>query len=673
MARIDSPESHPTCPKCGHHLPAGPAHSGCPFCLVDLALEWPSRTSSGGPFTPPSLADLRERFPWLEVVALIGGGGMGAVYEAVQPELERRVALKVLPSERAEDVIGVERFRQEARLLAKLDHPHIVRVHNAGHERGLFFLVMEFVDGANLRELIGGGGLPPDETLRIAGEICEAVAFAHEHGIVHRDLKPENILVDDRGRVKIVDFGIARWTGADRAASVTLTGADVRVGTPRYMSPEQARPDTVVDHRSDLYALGIVFYELLTGETPQVDYVAPSKHVARSHLARVDRRWDPILARCLKADPAERYATVAELHRDLLALSHPPRRPLGLGWAAAAVLVLVVSGWGLWSRPRNEPVNEPPVAIASQPAPPSVADVAPPPVAEAHPEPTPEPDSASTVGSKSVRHPVLNTLFTWTEPVLLSPEINTSGHDSHPTITPDGLTLLFVRKFETLYQSTRDSLDESFRAAQPVAGPVNDHRVDAPFISADGLILWFASGRPGSRGRNDLWESRRATLDDPFGEPVNLGPAINTADEESTPAITPDGLRLFFSRRTNGDPADIFVADRISPAESFGPARPLPGNVNSPEPDFFPRPFANGLGLFIATTGPIPGEQQVRLARRTDDPFAFIALYPPPPRINVGRVSAVALFENDRSIIVDTDRPDGMGGFDLWQSRRVRR
>jgi serine/threonine protein kinase len=606
---------------------------------------------------------------------------MGAVYEAVQPELDRRVALKVLPSEGSEDVVGVERFRQEARLLAKFDHPHIVRVHNAGHERGLFFLVMELVDGANLRELIGGGRLPPDDSLRIACEICEAVAFAHEQGIVHRDLKPENILVDDRGRVKIVDFGIAKWTGADRASSVTLTGTDVRIGTPRYMAPEQSRSDAVVDEKADIYALGVVFYELLTGEAPQVDYLPPSKR------AKVDRRWDLIVARCLKADPAQRYASVTDLHRELRQLTGQPRWSSGrAGWQiVAAILVLATASWGLWPQPPEKRLDSPlppaPTApvntnsdSAARPDLTSTADAAPPiaappPVEEPRTEPSPEP-SAPT---KPVRHPILNGNFGWTEPEPLGPEINTSGHEAHPTITSDGLTLLYVRNFETLYQCTRDSLDEGFHAGQPVAGPVNDHRVDSPFISADGLVLWFASSRPGSAGKNDLWESRRSSIDAPFEEPVNLGPTVNTADEESTPAVTHDGRRLFFSRRPNGDPADLFMADRADTSDLFGPARPLPGNVNSPEPDFFPRPYANGQGLFVATTGPNPGEQRVRLVRRQDEPFAFISMYPYPPRINVGLVSAIALFDNDRSIIFDTDRTDGMGGFDLWQSRRVPR
>jgi hypothetical protein len=435
------------------------------------------------------------------------------------------------------------------------------------------------------------------------------------------------------------------------------------------MPPEQARADAEVDHRADLYALGVVFYELLTGEVPQVDYVAPSRR------AKVDRRWDPIIARCLKADPAERYASVADLLRDLRALHHLPRTTRGRGWkAAAAMLALGVSGWVAWSRPSKEPANEPLESVVPQSATPSVVDVTAAPEKVAIPEAAVEPTPDPTLDVKPVRHPILNGVFMWTEPVLLGPEVNSSDHEAHPTITPDGLTLLFVRDFATLYQSTRDRVEDGFDLATRVAGPVNDHRVDSPYISADGLILWFASNRPGSLGKNDLWEARRLSLDAPFGEPVNLGRTINTADEESTPALTRDGMRLFFSRRTNGAPADIFLADRSDPAEPFGPAMPLPGNVNSPEPDFFPRPFGIGQGLFVATTSTNPGEQKVRLARRNnEEPFAFSALYPHPPQINVGRVSAVALFDNDRSIVFDTDRTDGMGGFDLWQSRRVKR
>src|SRR5207237_7825332 len=148
-----------------------------------------------GPFEAPTPAELAGRFPQLEVLELIGQGGMGAVYKARQTKLDRIVALKVLPPEWGTDPAFAERFAREARALAKLNHPHIVAVHDFGEADGLFYLVMEYVDGVNLWQLLLDGQLPPEEALKIVPQICEALEYAHEEGIVHRDIKPENILL----------------------------------------------------------------------------------------------------------------------------------------------------------------------------------------------------------------------------------------------------------------------------------------------------------------------------------------------------------------------------------------------------------------------------------------------------------------------------------------------
>src|SRR6185369_10473973 len=192
----------------------------CPKCVLQGALEGPSAQNvwsqateapSRGPsagFVPPTAAELAQRFPQLEILELLGKGGMGAVYKARQRGLDRLVAVKVLPPEIGHDPAFAERFTREARALARLSHNHIVSVFDFGQSDGLFYIVMEYVDGVNLRQTIQTGKLTPAEALAIVPQICEALQFAHDEGIVHRDIKPENILIDKRGRVKIADFGL---------------------------------------------------------------------------------------------------------------------------------------------------------------------------------------------------------------------------------------------------------------------------------------------------------------------------------------------------------------------------------------------------------------------------------------------------------------------------------
>ena len=225
---------------------------------------------------------------------------MGAVYKARQPALDRVVALKILPPQTAGGPGFVERFNREARALARLAHPNIVAVHEFGQVNGLPFFIMEFVDGLNLRQLEQAGRLSPREALQIVPQICEALQFAHDEGIVHRDIKPENILMDKKGRVKIADFGIAKIWAARRTVAMTETkGA---IGTPHYMAPEQVERPTTVDHRADIFSLGVVFYEMLTGELPLGKFAPPS-----SRKVEVDVRLDDVVLRALEKDPERRY------------------------------------------------------------------------------------------------------------------------------------------------------------------------------------------------------------------------------------------------------------------------------------------------------------------------------------------------------------------------------
>ena len=320
------------CPQCGATLPPDAPPGVCPKCLLGLGLGAAQESAPAfaatapptppGRFAAPQPAELAPHFPHLEILELLGQGGMGAVYKARQRQLHRLVALKILPPEVAQDSAFAERFQREAQALAQLNHPQIVSVYDSGKANGLYYFVMEYVDGLNLRRMLAEGKLAPAEALAIVPQICEALQYAHDEGVVHRDIKPENILLDKKGRVKIADFGLARLMGASRP-ELTLTGTQQVMGTPHYMAPEQMERPQTVDHRADIYSLGVVFYEMLTGELPLGRFQPPSKKV------EVDVRLDEIVLRSLEKEPERRYQQVSSVKTELevIAKSVAPTKP----------------------------------------------------------------------------------------------------------------------------------------------------------------------------------------------------------------------------------------------------------------------------------------------------------------------------------------------------------
>jgi serine/threonine-protein kinase len=314
------------CPQCGTPLPAGALANLCPACLLKAGAAADTITDAQQKnFAPPDVAELAAKFPQLEILELIGKGGMGAVYKVRQKELDRIAALKILPPGIGHDAAFAERFAREAKALAKLNHPGIVTIYDFGRADGLFYFLMEFVDGVNLRQLLNTGRISPREALAIVPQICDALQFAHDQGIVHRDIKPENILMDRRGRVKVADFGLAKIVGTEQSGelrfgesqpetgdtpiqrSALLTESGKVMGTPNYMSPEQITAPGEVDHRADIYALGVVFYQMLTGELPGKKIEPPSSKV------QIDVRLDEIVLRALEKNPELRYQQVSEV------------------------------------------------------------------------------------------------------------------------------------------------------------------------------------------------------------------------------------------------------------------------------------------------------------------------------------------------------------------------
>ena len=275
----------------------------------------------------------------------IGRGGMGVVYRARDERLQRRVAIKVLPPELAFQKDIRERFTREAQTAARLSHPHIVPIHDVGEGQGLVYFVMGYVEGESLGgRLKRRGKLPPDEARRIMKETADALSAAHGLSVIHRDIKPDNILLEGtRGRVMVTDFGIAKALSGGSGA--TLTGVGVAIGTPQFMSPEQAAGEREIDGRSDLYSLGVVSYQMLTGELPfnastvagilmkQITEPAPVLHLSRPD---VPEDLSLAVARCLEKDPENRWPTADALRRALESRTVTGYRPTNTGMRTAA-------------------------------------------------------------------------------------------------------------------------------------------------------------------------------------------------------------------------------------------------------------------------------------------------------------------------------------------------
>lgn len=313
----------------------------------------PTVVLSDPPAAPPD-TDIVQAFPQFEILQLIGAGGMGRVYKVRQPHLDRVAALKILPRELASDPAFAERFSREGRALARLTHPNIVSVFDFGISGSYYWLLMEYVDGVNLRQAMHADAMQPAEALHIIPAICAALEYAHGQGVLHRDIKPENILIDTAGKVKIADFGVAKLSG-EAGQRVTLTLSGSALGTPAYMAPEQIERPQDVDHRADIYSLGVVFYEMLTGELPLGRFPAPSEKPG------VDPRLDNVVFRTLEKQRERRYQTAGEMKTQVenVAVAPPPspvpaavavppgpagRRPGRTSKAAVWGLVLVLTG-----------------------------------------------------------------------------------------------------------------------------------------------------------------------------------------------------------------------------------------------------------------------------------------------------------------------------------------
>lgn len=345
------------CPECGEtNLTSAPACRRCGVPFVSSSDPEPQRPKRPNAVTLQPGQVVANRY---RVIALIGRGGMGAIYRVHDNVLNEQVALKTLLPQFAQDRTIVERFYNEARIARQLSHPNIVRVHDIGMAGSIMYISMEYLDGKSVRacleEAARGTGLTVRQKLMILEQLCNALEYAHRY-TVHRDIKPENVMITKDGTVKLMDFGISKLVTHTR-----LTMTSMVMGTPQYMSPEQFRDSGNVDARADIYSLGVLLYELFTGELP----TAAAKPASKVAIG-VPEALDPVVAKCLEGDPAKRFQTAQELRAALREVARtiektegpaerpavPPRRAGStvrlLLKAAAVVMIAVAAGLIAW-------------------------------------------------------------------------------------------------------------------------------------------------------------------------------------------------------------------------------------------------------------------------------------------------------------------------------------
>ena len=439
-----------------------------------------------------------------EVVARLGGGGMGEVYRARDPRLNREVAIKFLPLAFAADADRRRRFLQEAQAAGALNHPNILSIHDVNLEGDTPFLVTELIEGSTLRLEIERGAMPVKRVIDIGAQIAAGLQAAHSAGIAHRDLKPENIMVSRDGRVKILDFGLAKPlmdSAGTSAATQTQTESGIVLGTIPYMSPQQARGE-VVDYRSDQFSFGLVLYEMLTGRHPFrrdsgvqtmsaiiADEAPPIAEINKR--SPVQLRW--IIERCLAKDPAGRYASTMDLARDLQTLharfaevagevtaraALTPRTRLARAAGLALLLLALVAGVSLATRP---PAN-----------------------------------------------PIANYQFT--------PLVTDAAFQSAPVWSPDGQSLAFISQVDGVLQIFTRSVASSSSRAQLTRSLFD---CTDPFWAPDGSRIFYTSQAADTLG---LWAISIAG-----GEPELVRPnAVRSR-------LSPDGQRLAFLQQSAGD------------------------------------------------------------------------------------------------------------------------
>ncbi|HUL77493.1 MAG TPA: protein kinase [Vicinamibacteria bacterium] len=494
-----------------------------------------------------------------EIVSPLGAGGMGEVYRARDTRLGREVAIKVLPADRLADQARRARFVQEARAASALNHPHIVTIYEIESAEGFDFIVMELVGGKTLDALIPRHGMRLGEVLRIAIPLADALAAAHGAWIVHRDLKPANVMVTPEGVVKVLDFGLAKLTQAEEAATEDATTLDARAklsrpgtvaGTPAYMSPEQASGGKV-DARSDIFSFGAVLYEMVTGRRPfgggstaeiLASLLKEQPKPPSEVVPDVPKELERIILRCLRKEPERRFQHMTDLRVDLQEVKEesdsgltapgvraPRRRGLWVAAGLVGALAVVMGGFLLWRSRRPEPPAPYLVPLTSTPG------------TETHPTFSPDGDQVAFAwdGEKGDNTDIYVKMVGSGEAHRLTTD---PADDTFPSWSPDGRQIAFVR-------SSAGSLSGTIHVISPLGGAdrkVSDQPVGPGPLSWSPDSRWLATGWPFNYAmKSDLPRGIRL-VDVSSGETRSV-----TAPTEPTyhsgPTLSPDGRRLAYA------------------------------------------------------------------------------------------------------------------------------
>jgi Tol biopolymer transport system component/predicted Ser/Thr protein kinase len=542
---------------------------------------------------------------WLlhyEILDEIGRGGMGVVYKSRDTHLNRTVAIKILPPDAVTDPARKQRFIQEAKAPSSLNHPNIVTIHDVNSDHGTDFIVMEYLEGRTLDELLPSKGLRSTQVLKYAVQIADAVAKAHGAGILHRDLKPSNVMVTDDGRIKILDFGLAKLlepvdssSGADTLTARPLTEDGTVIGTVAYMSPEQAE-GRKLDARSDIFSFGSVLYELATGQRPfhgdsrlsTLSKILNDNPTAPSQIAAsVPIELERIILRCLRKDPARRYQTMADLKVALEDVQEesrsggqvPARAPRPWAWVAF-VPVLFVAGFFGWQAWRPAPSIEALRAVALTTLP----------GAELYPSLSPDGNHVAFMwtGRKQDNPDVYVQQIGAGDPLRLTTDPRS---DYNPVWSPDGRWIAFLRA-ERLPPLSGPAGNSELRLIPPLGGPERRlAEIHVRIVGAPGFVAWCPDGSclivtdSSGAGQPDAL----VVVSVETGEKRQLTHPSPPVLGDSNPAVSPDGRSLVFRRVPVANAGELhWVPLGRGLTASGSPRRLTPAALNAAYPAWTP-------------------------------------------------------------------------------------